>query len=146
MIDSRQRQMRTYDVMVQSLHEMRIPRPPEDDMRIIGKLLHEPNVHLHQFGNSVFLVLEPVPKKGLLSMYNVDTHRNLVQNTIAAMRWMFPMLGLREVTFSYENSAIHTLAQMMVEHAGVPGLHLHTQKLRGKIHDTLFVLDPLERT
>ena len=142
MIDSRQHQMRTYDVMQQSLHETGNPRPPEDDIRAIGAILHEPNVHLHQFGNSVFLVLEPIPGRGLLSMYNADTHRNLVPNTIAAMRWLFHTLGLHEVTFSYDNPAIHTLARMMVDHSGMPGLHLHTRKLHGRIYDTLFLLAP----
>ncbi len=141
MIDSRQHQMRTYDVMRQSLHETGNPRPPEDDIRAIGALLHEPNVHLHQFGNSVFLALEPIPGRCLLSMYNADTHRNLVPNTIAAMRWLFHTLGIHEVTFSYENPAIHTLAQMMVKHSGVPGLRLRTREQYGKPHDTLFVLD-----
>jgi hypothetical protein len=142
MIDSHKQQMRTYDVMRHSLHETRNPRPPEDDIRTIGALLHEPNVHLHQFGNSVFLVLEPVPGKGVLSMYNADTHRNLVDNCIAATHWAFRALGLHEITFSYDNPAIHTLARLMTEHAGLPGLYLQSRRIHGKIHDTLFLLAP----
>ncbi|MFA5897749.1 MAG: hypothetical protein WC829_01420 [Hyphomicrobium sp.] len=142
MIDSRQHQMRTYEVMLQSLHETGNPRPPEDDIRTIGAILHEPNVHLHQFGNSVFLVLEPSPGKGVLSMYNVDTHHNLVQNCIAATHWVFRTLGLHEITFSYDNPTIHTLAQMMVDRSGMPGLHLQSRRVHGKPHDTLFLLAP----
>jgi hypothetical protein len=134
--------MRTYDVMLQSLHAMHNPRPPEDDIRTIGAVLHEPNVHLHQFGNSVFLVLEPLPHRGVLSLYNVDTHPNLVQNCIKATHWVFGTLGLNEITFSYDNPAIHTLARMMAERSGVPGLHLMSKDINGKLRDTLFLTPP----
>ncbi len=117
-------QMPTYDVIQHSLNAMGHSAPRAEHMRKLAQIMQHPNMRVHQFGNSVFMVLEIQPHVGVLSMHNADAPRELVRSTIEAMHWMKHTLHLRAVVFQSDNPAIHTLAQMMVRHAGIPGMRL----------------------
>lgn len=117
-------QMSTYNVIQHSLNTMGHSADRLVHMRRLAQAMQHPNMHVHQFGDTVFMALETHPGQALLSMHNADTPRNLVQNTIQAMHWLKHDLHLHTVVFSTNNPAVLTLAQMMVKHAGIPGMHL----------------------
>lgn len=117
-------QMRTYDVIQHSLDSMRHPAERGAHLQRLAQIMQHPNMHVHQFGNTVFMALEAVPGVALLSMHNADSPFNLMHNTIQAMHWLKDSLGLHKVVFQASSPAIHTLAQAMVRRAGIPGMRL----------------------
>ena len=123
-VDSQQHQLPTYEIIQHSLDAVAHPRDRGTHMRQLAAVMQHPNMHVHQFGNTVFMALETHPGAALLTMHNADTPRNLIQNTIRAMHWLRDTLGLRQVVFSARTPSIRTLAQMMVRHAGLPGMRL----------------------
>jgi hypothetical protein len=123
-VDSQQQQLPTYEIIQHSLDATGHQGERGAHMRRLAAAMQHPNMHVHQFGNTVFMALEARPGTALLSMHNADTPRNMVANTVRAMHWLRNDLGLRQVVFSTKTPSIRTLAQMMVAHAGLPGMRL----------------------
>lgn len=136
-------QLPTHEVMRRSLAITHPGEDPSEHMRKALVVMHRPDTHTHQFGNSLFVVMDAGHRRGYLSLYNADTPRNLIQTIKEARDWIYHKLGIDFLVFDYVNPAIETLAHLLITKHLVPQGALRTFNLDNGKTRAVLQLGPL---
>lgn len=122
MIDSRQKQLNSADIVTIALANTESEYPPEVAFPAILSEMSQPDTEVKQIGNTIFVVHTGKDGQGFFKALNADTAQNFLSNSKAFCIWAKKELHLRVLVTEFEDQAIEKLFQLIARNPPMPGM------------------------
>jgi len=122
MVDSRQKELNPFEIVVAALPRMHVPYPLEVALPAIVTEMNQENAHTKKIGNTLFLVLEGKNGQGFFKAYNADIPPNFVQNSKQFCVWAKEELDMNLLVTQFKGKEISQLFQVIARNPPLEGM------------------------
>jgi hypothetical protein len=122
MVDSKQKELNSADIIRVALENTKSEYPPNVAMPAIVMEMKQPNTDVKQIGNTLFIMHMGKGGQSFFKALNADTAKNFVDSSKQYIVYAKNDLGQKLLVTEFKEPAISTLFKMISKNPPLPGM------------------------
>jgi hypothetical protein len=122
MVDSRQKQLNSAEIIRVALENTKSEYPPNVAMPAVVSEMKQPNTDVKQMGNTLFIMHMGKDGQSFFKALNADTAKNFVESSNQYIMYAKNQLGQKILVTEFKDPAISTLFKLISKNPPMPNM------------------------